>query len=64
MTASYCCGVSVTHMDMGRASPEVSSSVKQLVVNLYSVLKRSALLPPSGEEGCSLVSTTYYTPKR
>lgn len=54
MTASYCCGVSVTHMDMGRASPEVSSSVKQLVVNLYSVLKRSALLPPSGEGGTVL----------
>lgn len=57
MTTSYFCSVSVTHMDTGRASPEVSSSVKQLqVVNLDESEARCCR-PVERMENCSLVST-------
>lgn len=58
MTTSYFCGVSVTHMmDTGRASSEVSSSVKQLqVVNLNESEARCCRLVER-MENCSLVST-------
>ncbi len=47
----------MTHMDMGRASSEVSSSVKQLqVVNLDESEARCCRLVER-MENCSLVST-------